>query len=108
MLAKCKQALLDKNINPASSIDYDINGRIYSISLEWIISAYLETEKKELFVGLFNKVLTKSDQDIELFFQQMGQLILMSSLSEQREAVCEADVSSIKQAHTGADSATQI
>ena len=82
MLKKCKQILLDKNINPASNIEYDINGEIHTLSLEWIISAYLQTEKKELFVELFEKVLEGSDQDIEVFFQQMGQLILMSSLSE--------------------------
>ena len=82
MLAKCKRSLLDKNINPISSIDYDINGKIHTLSLEWIISAYLKTEKNELFVELFEKVLEGSDKDIEVFFQQMGQLILMSSLSQ--------------------------
>jgi len=82
MLEKCKQDLLDKNINPVSSIDYDINGEIHTLSLEWIIQAYLKTEKKELFIELFNRILEKSDSDIELFFQQMGQLILMSALSE--------------------------
>jgi len=82
MLAKCKQSLLDKNINPVSSIEYDINGKVHTLSLEWIISAYLKTEKKELFIELFQKVLKGSDKDIEVFFQQMGQLILMSSLSQ--------------------------
>jgi len=82
MLQECKDALLERNINPASSVDYDINGKIHTLSLEWIISAYLKTEKKELFVDLFKKVLEGKDSDIEQFFQQMGQLILMSSLSE--------------------------
>jgi len=83
MLKECKQALLDKNINPVSSIEYDINGEIHTLTLEWIISAYLQTEKKELFVGLFEKSLEGSNADMELFFQQMGQLILMTSLSTQ-------------------------
>ncbi len=82
MLRQCKQSLLDKNINPMSSIEYDINGQTHTLSLEWIISAYLQTQKRELFVELFEKVLKGSDKDIEAFFQQMGQLILMSSLSE--------------------------
>ena len=93
MLKECKQSLLDKNINPASSIEYEINGEVHTLTLEWIISAYLQTEKNELFVGLFTKALQGSDADIELFFQQMGQLILMTSLSKQAEAVCKADVS---------------
>jgi len=93
MLEECKQLLLDKKINPVSSIEYEINGKIHTLTLEWIITAYLKTEKKELFVGLFEKALQGSDADIELFFQQMGQLILMTSLSKQAEAVCTADVS---------------
>ena len=83
MINRCKQLLLDKNINPISNVEYDINGQIHTLTLEWIIEAYLKTEKKELFVELFEKVIQGSDSDIETFFQQMGQLILMSSLSDQ-------------------------
>ena len=82
MLTYCRQLLLDKNINPMSSIEYEINGELHALNLEWIMSAYLQTEKKELFVALFEKVLEGSNEDIEVFFQQMGQLILMSSLSQ--------------------------
>ena len=82
MMQRCKQLLLDKNINPISSIDYDINGEVHTLSLEWIIEAYLKTEKKEFFIELFEKVMQGSQDDIETFFQQMGQLILMSSLSQ--------------------------
>jgi len=48
----------------------------------WIIDAYLQTEKKSLFIDMLEKVMQGSDSDIENFFQQMGQLVLMSSLSE--------------------------
>lgn len=82
LLKECKQSLLDHNINPISSIEYDINGEIHTLTLEWIIEAFLKTEKKELFIELFKKVLQGSDAEIEQFFQQMGQLILMSSLSD--------------------------
>lgn len=82
MLKKCKELLLDKNINPASTIEYDINGQIHTLTLEWILSAYLETHKRDFFIELFEKVMQGSDADIETFFQQMGQLILMSSLSD--------------------------
>jgi hypothetical protein len=86
LLQKCKQSLLDHNINPASSIEYDINGELHTLSLEWIIEAFLKTEKKGLFIELFEKVLQKSDAEIEQFFQQMGQLILMSSLSDKADS----------------------
>ena len=83
MKNKCKQALLDKNINPTSSIEYDINGEIHTLTLEWIIDAFMQTEKKEYFVELFDRVIQGKDTDIESFFQQMGQLVLMSSLSKE-------------------------
>ena len=79
----CKESLLQRGINPASSVDYDINNELHTLSLEAIIEAFLQTEKKEFFVELFNKALTQSDADIETFFQQMGQLLLMSSLSKE-------------------------
>jgi len=82
MLQKCKQLLLDKNINPISTIEYDVNGEIHTLSLEWIISAFSKTEKKELFVNMLEEVVQGSQSEIEIFFQQMGQLVLMSSLSE--------------------------
>lgn len=86
MLQKCKQLLLDHNINPASSIEYEINEEIHTLTLEWIIEAFLKTEKKALFIELFEKALQRSDAEIEQFFQQMGQLILMSSLSDKADS----------------------
>ncbi len=86
-LQECKQALLDHNINPASSIEYEINGELHTLSLEWIIEAFLRTEKKDFFVELFDKVLNSGNADIEQFFQQMGQLVLMSSLSDKVDGV---------------------
>jgi hypothetical protein len=79
----CKESLLERGINPASSIEYDINGTLHTLSLEEIINAFLQTEKKDFFMELFNKTLKGSNADLETFFEQMGQLILMSSLSTQ-------------------------
>ena len=82
MLNKCKELLLERGINPASSIEYEVNGSTHNLTLEWIISAFLKTEKKELFIDMFEKILKDSDSNVEAFFEQMGQLVLMSSLSE--------------------------
>lgn len=94
LLQECKKSLLEHDINPRSSIEYDINGQTHTLSLEWIIEAFLQTEKKSFFIELFEKVLKGSNVEIEQFFQQMGQLILMSSLSQ--EAIDETEVSSTK------------
>ncbi len=85
-LEECRQSLLDHNINPISSIEYDINGTVHTISLEWIIESFLKTQKRALFIELFIKALQGSDAQIEQFFQQMGQLILMSSLSDKADS----------------------
>jgi len=82
LLDEYKEFLLERKINPASSIDYDINGELHTLTLEWIISAFLQAQKEELFSTLFKKVMQGTNADIEQFFQQMGQLVLMSSLSE--------------------------
>ncbi len=78
----CKQLLLDRDINPVSSIEYEVNGTLHTLTLEWIIEAYMKTQKRDLFMALFTKAVEGSDQELETFFQQMGQLVLMSSLSE--------------------------
>lgn len=82
LLQRCKQSLLKRKINPASTVEYEINGELHTLSLEWIVSAYLKTERREFFMQMLEKVLKKTDADIEAFFQQMGQLILMSALSK--------------------------
>ena len=42
-------------------------------------------------MDLFEKVMQGSDADIEQFFQQMGQLVLMSSLSENEFLISAGD-----------------
>ena len=82
ILQDYKDKLLDKGINPASTVEYEINEEIHTLTFQWIIEAFLKTEKKEFFLELFETVLKQKDDNISQFFQQMGQLILMSSLSE--------------------------
>ncbi len=82
-MQNCKALLLERGVNPLSSIEYDINGEVHTITLEWIIESYLSTEKSELFVELFEKALKTDNASLEQFFEKMGQLILMSSLSKE-------------------------
>jgi hypothetical protein len=86
-----KQAALDilesKQINPASKIDFDVNGQTHSLSLEYIIDTYMQASEESQLV--FLTTLKKADQademGIEKFFEGMGQLLLMSHLSDKFE-----------------------
>ena len=80
----CKDLLLQHKINPASVIEYEVNGELHSLTLEWIIKAYMQgsQESKEIFYHALKSVLPKGKVAVEPYFQQMGQLILMTSLSE--------------------------
>jgi hypothetical protein len=78
----CKALLLDININPASTIEYNVNEEIYTLSLEWIIESYMRTSEttQELFINSLRQMRTAPE--FQQYFEQMGQLILMTSLSE--------------------------
>ena len=80
----CKDLLLQHKINPASVIEYEVNGELHSFTLEFIIKAYMEgsQETKVVFYQSLKSVLPQGKTAIEPYFQQMGQLILMTSLSE--------------------------
>ena len=80
----CKDLLLQHKITPASVIEYEVNGELHSLTLEFIIKAYMEgsQETKEVFYHSLKSVLPKGKPAIEPYFQQMGKLILMSSLSQ--------------------------
>ena len=80
----CKDLLLQHKINPASHIEYEVNGELHSFTLEFIIKAYMEgsQETKEVFYHSLKSVLPKGKPAVEPYFQKMGQLILMTSLSK--------------------------
>ena len=84
MIDFCKKELLKIGINPASTIEYDVNGKVYTVSLEWIIEAYSGASErtKDLFVNSLKEILGTHTKNIEKFFEDMGQLVLMTSLSE--------------------------
>jgi len=82
---KCKNLLKQEGINGASKIDFDVNGELYDLSFDYIIETYMlsSDESKLVFFEAMKKSLdTKEYMGIEKFFEGMGQLLLMSSLSE--------------------------
>lgn len=80
---ECLNILKDAGINPASEIDFDVNGEIKSLSLQYIIDTYMlaSQESRLVFLTALKKSLTKDTLGIDQFFEGMGKLLLMSHLS---------------------------
>ncbi len=81
---ECKKVLLEKNINPASSIEFDVNGKIHTLSFEYIIETYMQAseESKLVFLTALQKSMQADALGVEKFFEGMGQLLLMTHLSD--------------------------
>lgn len=82
--SECIGILKEAGINPASEIDFDVNGEIKSLSLQYIIDTYMlaSEESKLVFLAALKKSLTQDTLGIDQFFEGMGQLLLMSHLSD--------------------------
>ena len=81
---KCMEILKNEGINPISSIDFDVNGTVHSLSFEYIIDTYMQAsqESRLVFLAALEKAVDAKEMGIEKFFEGMGQLLLMSHLSD--------------------------
>jgi len=81
---QCKDIIKREGINLSSAIDYDINGEIESLSIEWIIDTYMQAseETHQVFLDALKLSLEAKGMGIDKFFEDMGQLILMTHLSD--------------------------
>jgi hypothetical protein len=84
---ECLDILKQKGINSISTIDFDVNGELHSLSFEWIIDAYTQasSEAKLVFLTALKKAAETENVGIEKFFEGMGKLILMTHLSKNIE-----------------------
>ncbi|MBU0632081.1 hypothetical protein KKA17_05495 [bacterium] len=84
---ECLEILKEKGINPVSSIDFDVNGELHSLSFEWIIDAYMQAspESQLVFLTALKKAIATNNMGIEKFFEGMGKLLLMTHLSKNIE-----------------------
>lgn len=87
MIDKVKALLLKHNINPASTIDYDVNGSLHVMTLQEITQEFSKAspESKEIFTEALEKALQEGKIGAQNYFEKMGELLLMSSLSEKFE-----------------------
>jgi len=81
---ECMQILQNEGINPISSIDFDVNGKVHSLSFEYIIDTYMQASKESrlVFLSALKKAVDAKEMGIEKFFEGMGQLLLMTHLSD--------------------------
>ena len=84
---QCKDIIKREGINLSSNIDYDINGEVQSLTIEWIIDAYMQAseETHQIFLDALKLSLEAKGMGIDKFFEDMGQLILMTHLSDKLE-----------------------
>jgi len=84
---ECKELLEDAHINLKSNIDFDVNGEIHSLSLEYIIDTFMQAspDSQEVFLNALKTAITAKEAGVEKFFEGMGQLLLMTHLSAKIE-----------------------
>lgn len=80
---KCKKLLQENNIDIASEIDFDVNGEVHTLSFEYIIDTFMQAsqESQLVFLSALEKSIDSKEMGIERFFEGMGQLLLMTHLS---------------------------
>ena len=73
-----------QGIDLDSSIDYEVNKKPYTLSYRFIIDSYMQgsEEAKLVFLTALKKAQKAGNIGIEKFFEGMGQLLLMGSLSK--------------------------
>lgn len=84
---KCKNILKKEGIDINSNIDFDVNGKIYSLSFEYIIDTFMQSSQanQEVFLEALKKSLDTKEMKVEAFFEKMGQLLLLTHLSNKIE-----------------------
>ena len=84
---ECKKLLLDKNIDAFSSIDFDVNSKVHSMTFEYIIDTYMlaSNESQLVFLAALQKAISVDNMGVDKFFEGMGQLLLMTHLSNKIE-----------------------
>ena len=81
---ECKKLLLEESIDTNSSIDFDVNGEVHTMTFEEIIDIYMQAseESQLVFLAAMQKAINAKDMGVDKFFEGMGQLLLMTHLSK--------------------------
>jgi len=81
---ECKKILTENNIDIFSEIDFDVNGKVHTLSFNYIIETFMKAsdESQEVFLVALKKALHVENMGVNKFFEGMGQLLLMTHLSD--------------------------
>ncbi|EQB39159.1 hypothetical protein M947_08365 [Sulfurimonas hongkongensis] len=84
---KCKQILIDEGIDETSTIDFEVNEKIHTLSFTYIIETFMSAseESRLVFYSALKKSVDAKDMGVDRFFEGMGQLLLMTHLSKKIE-----------------------
>jgi len=84
---KCRDILEQEGIDILSEIDFDVNKEVHTLSFEHILQTFMQAsnESQLLFVSALQKSLDAKNMRVDKFFEGMGQLLLMTHLSDKIE-----------------------
>jgi len=85
---KCKALLTTEGIDINSEIDFNVNDKIHTLSFNYIIKTFMQAsdESQLVFLTALKKSIDAKDMGVDRFFEGMGQLLLMTHLSDKIEA----------------------
>jgi hypothetical protein len=81
---ECQELLEAQNIDTNSEIDFDVNGELHTLSYAYIMTTFMQAseESRLVFLRALQKAVEAENMGVEKFFEGMGQLLLMTHLSE--------------------------
>lgn len=84
---KCEKLLLLEGIDIDSEIDFAVNAEMHTLSFKYIIETFMlaSDESQHLFFNALEKAIDTKEMGVERFFEGMGQLLLMTHLSQNIE-----------------------
>ena len=84
---KCQKLLKEEGIDINSEIDFDVNDKMHTLSFKYIIETFMKASKESqlVFLTALKKSIDAKDMGVDRFFEGMGQLLLMTHLSDKIE-----------------------
>lgn len=84
---QCKDIIKREGINLSSCIEYNINGEVHTLTIEWIIDSFMQAspDSHEVFLDALKLSLEAKGMGVDKFFEDMGQLLLLTHLSDKLE-----------------------
>ena len=84
IVQECKSLLSKEGIDINSEIDFDVNGKVHTLSFEYIIDTFMQSseDSQDVFLIALQKSISANESGVNQFFEGMGQLLLMTHLSE--------------------------